>query len=414
MSIFNSLGSNYSLSFSLLALRQLFFPNRQSLEKLKNILQKKFEGQVKLVWKGRDAIELCLTSYGIAKGDKVLTQAVTCYSIEEAILRVGAEVVYADVAPKQIGINSSQLKKILKANPKVKAIIIQHTLGYPNDIASIAKLCQENDILLIEDLAQSLGGKDKTGLALGSRADAIILSFGRDKIVDGISGGAVVFKKKVKKQIKIPFALPSTQAKQTLQAKKLIIKDLIYPFLTWLIRKTYNFGLGKALHFLSKKMGLFYSPIYSHHRHFLTLPAYYAPLILQSLKHLEAEIKHRRAIAHYYYNRLSQIKKIVIPVNQEQISRSTNLRFPLLITQPHNLIKFLQKKKIFLADRWYRRVVDAGTTQQKSIYQDKFCPEAEKVAGQLFNLPTHREISCKRAKLILDAILDWLKTTKAK
>ncbi len=412
MSIFNSLGSNYTFSFSLLALKQLLVPNRQHLKHLEKKLSNKFGNQVKLVWKGRDAIELCLASYGIGQGDQVLTQALTCYSVEEAVKRTGAEVVYTDVEPKQVRLDFNQFKQTVSNHPDIKAVVVQHTLGYPDQVGRIADFCQQEDILLIEDLAQSLGGEDYSLEELGKRADALILSFGRDKIVDGISGGAVVFRKPVEQDLEVPFALPSSKPKQVRRARKVINKDLFYPFITWLIRKTYCLGLGKLIHYLAQKLGWFYSPVKSNHQHYCSLPAYYAPLIEQSYTQLESNIAHRRKLAHYYLNQLSQLDSVELIVDREQVSRGTNLRLPILVEDPVSLIKFLKKRGIHLSDCWYKQAVDAGSTNQESVYGSGTCPEAEQVAQKIINLPTHQGVDISLAEQISVAIKKWDQNSK--
>jgi dTDP-4-amino-4,6-dideoxygalactose transaminase len=412
MSIFNSLGSNYSFSFSLLALKQLLAPNRQHLKHLEEKLSNKFDDQVKLVWKGRDAIELCLASYGIGQGDQVLTQALTCHSVEEAVKRTGAEVVYTDVEPNQVRLDFDQFKQTVSNHSDIKAVIVQHTLGYPDQVGRISDFCQQQDILLIEDLAQSLGGEDYSLEKLGSRADALILSFGRDKIVDGISGGAVVFRKPVEQNLEIPFALPSSKPKQVRRARKIINQDLFYPVLTWLIRKTYGLGLGQLIHYMAQKLGWFYSPVKSNHQHYCSLPAYYAPLIEQSYDQLERNINHRRKLAHYYLNQLSQLESVELMVDREQVSRGTNLRLPILVENPASLIKFLKKRGIYLSDRWYKQAVDAGSTNQDSVYQANSCPQAEQVAQKIINLPTHQEVNLSQAEQISASIKNWAEDFK--
>src|SRR5690606_31002986 len=94
-------------------------------------------------------------------------------------------------------LNIETLEKALKQNPKAKALIVQHTLGYPADIEAIASWCKKNKLVLIEDLAHSAFGQLEDGRLLGSFGDAIAFSFGRDKVIDSISGGAVCFKKDV-------------------------------------------------------------------------------------------------------------------------------------------------------------------------------------------------------------------------
>src|SRR5258708_4589440 len=100
--IFNSLGSNYTFDFAMLAFTQIFVADNMQLEKLKKNLNERYHGATTLVFKGRDAIELALHAHHIGAGDVVLTQAFTCCAIEEAIVRAGATPTYIDLEKEML------------------------------------------------------------------------------------------------------------------------------------------------------------------------------------------------------------------------------------------------------------------------------------------------------------------------
>lgn len=410
--IFNSLGSNYDRTDIWLSLKQLVWPNRRLKFKLKKKLEDKFDGKVKLLFSGRDAIEYLLKAYDIGKGDDVLTQAFSCSSVEEAILRVEARPVYFDLKKDQLQTSLKQVKKAYKLSQNAKAVILQHTLGYADEVGQIKHFCDENDLLLIEDLAQAVGAVDQARTALGAAADAVILSFGKDKILDGITGGAAIFKTNLKKQPKIPdwFALP-----RDLSNKRLVVKLLIYPCLTRKIRLTYSFGLGKVLHRLAKKLKIIWTPIVSPHKHYQSYPAYFAPFVIKRLNQLEQQLSHRRKIAHYYFNQLKDCPQLSLPITQKDISHGTNLRFPLQLEKARqdnrelsNLINHLAKNQVYISDRWYRQPVDSGSVDFSSQYQPGSCPQAEVFSRSLLNLPTHRSIKIKQAEKITNLIMNWI------
>ena len=65
MNIFNSLGSNYDWRF---VLKALLAKNKESYSaNLKNLLEKKYNGEVLLAYKGRQAIELTLEILNLPK-----------------------------------------------------------------------------------------------------------------------------------------------------------------------------------------------------------------------------------------------------------------------------------------------------------------------------------------------------------
>lgn len=397
--IFNSLGSNYTVGFVLTALQQILLIDKSTLSKLKARLKRRFRGDVQLVYKGRDAIELILQAYQIGPGDEVLTQAFTCYAIEEAIQRVGAKTVYVDIAPNKFNPSVKNLKKSFSKTKQAKAVIIQHSLGHSAGTKEIKEWCQQHKLILIEDLAQSLGGTDSYGKPLGLHADALVLSFGRDKVVDAVAGGAAIFKTQPKIKLE-----PSKQY----VSKGLIIRDLLYPLWTWIIRNTYQFGLGKGLHYLLTKLKLMTNPIQSPTNKLATMPVEFAALVHYQLDSLSQQLEHRRSIAALYQKNIKKRKKIKSTTTTPDIEIGTNLRFALYVSQPSRLLNWLAVKNIYLSDRWYCQPVDCGRSHCKSNYRSDSCPEAESRALNIVNLPTHHLITKQRALRIIDTINDWL------
>ncbi|MFH2118731.1 MAG: DegT/DnrJ/EryC1/StrS family aminotransferase, partial [Candidatus Paceibacterota bacterium] len=147
-----SLGAHYSFRFVLLSIRLFwqtligsFFSNKSStatINQLKKQLADKFNGQVVLTYKGRDAIQVALTSHSFVKSnDIILTQAFTCYAIEEAIIRAGAKPGFVDVGKGQVNLAVETLQRGFERydqeNQRVRAVIVQHSLGHPAEIAKI-------------------------------------------------------------------------------------------------------------------------------------------------------------------------------------------------------------------------------------------------------------------------------------
>ncbi len=396
--IFNSLGSNYSLGYALLALKQLVWPNKLYLSLVKQKLTKIFQldstlaQQLKLVYKGRDAIEVALKSFAIGAGNIVLTQAFCCSSIEEAVQRTQAKVEYLDLGSNQVGLSITALETTLARKPQVKALIVQNIFGYSQAWSKIKQICQKHQVLLIQDLAQALGavGKEQK-IRSQEAADVIILSFGRDKIADAIAGGGIIFIKQPLKSVKIPGCY---------QLKTQIIKDMFYPGLTWLIRNTYLIGLGKLIHYLAKKSQLLTSPVISQTSQACRLPVYYAQLILHSLNKLDQELNHRQKIAQIYFSSLEGVPGLEILVQPNQIQTGANLRFPVATNRISQLLQFLQTQQIYLTDRWYKAPVDCGSHQCQTSYQAGSCPKAEQLAKKIINLPTHRQIKPAKAQQI--------------
>jgi dTDP-4-amino-4,6-dideoxygalactose transaminase len=376
---------------------------RSSLEQLKTKLTKQFAGQVVLTYKGRDAIELALIAHGLTQiNDVILTQAFSCYAIEEAIRRAGATAGYVDVGTNQLNLTVQFLEKARRqykqAGQNPRAVIIQHSLGHPAEVTKIAAWCKKHQLVLIEDLAQSYGAA--AGRPLGSWADTIILSFGRDKVVDAISGGAVIFHSN-KPQLP-PLADPR---------KTMLLKDLAYPFWTWKIRATYSFGLGKIVHKVLTLLKLMTNPTHSPTQQATALPASLAKLALLQLRNLDQVREHRQQIAALYLKSLANtpLRLLTQPADLDQASL---LRFAATTDQPLALLNFLKHHQVHLTDRWYRLPVDCGKLNCPTTYQSGSCPNAEQLASTIINLPTHQKITPKDAEKIINLIKKYFANTK--
>lgn len=187
MTIFNSLGSNYNFNF---VLKTLLSNGKTS--GLKSFLEKKYQGKTTLVYKGREALELGLKSLNLPKGSCVAITGFTCFAVYEAIKKSNLDVEYLDIEKGELNFSGVSLETAIKKNPYIKAVIIQNTLGFPCDIENISKICKEKKLVLIEDLAHSIGTKYKNGKEAGMVGDFVVLSFSQDKVIDAVSGGALI------------------------------------------------------------------------------------------------------------------------------------------------------------------------------------------------------------------------------
>lgn len=416
--IFNSLGSNYTPE--LIALASQFQPHPtkdQSAvsKKLTERLGNHFGGETLLTYKGRDAIELALKPLAeLNMQQGVLTQGLACHAIEEGILRAGLIPIYVDLEANTLcpSVKTLELgmRRAKELGVTVTAVFLQHTLGYSNPVSEIATFCQNNRLILIEDLAQSFGAADSSGVELGTFADVVVCSFGRDKVLDAVSGGAVIYKESYWEKVGGESKTWIAQHQPTEEPPAAAVrKELQYPALTDFIRRTHQIGIGKLLFKLAKMFGLLTSPISTPVEHPTLLPAGYSRLVLWQLDHLEEQLKHRRQIAEIYLQLLKPLQEAVCLVDPAQLNTDIHLRVPLLFSSPEMMRKVIAEctaQNIHITDRWYRTVVDSGSLNYSTLYQLGDCPNAEAVAARLLNLPTHLKISAGDAERVAQVIID--------
>ena len=100
---------------------------------------------------GTDALVLALEAMGIGRGDEVICPSFTFYATAEAIARVGATPVFADIDPVTLNLDPADVAD--RISPQTRAIMPVHLFGRPAPLAELAEL----GLPLIEDAAQAFG-----------------------------------------------------------------------------------------------------------------------------------------------------------------------------------------------------------------------------------------------------------------
>ena len=138
---------------------------------------------------GTSALHAALLAYGISQGDEVIVPSFTFIATANAPLFVGARPIFADIEEAAYGLDPNDV--IRKITPKTKAIIPVHYGGCPCSIGELKEIADENNLLLVEDAAESIGAV-VDGKKVGTFGDCAVLSFCSNKIITTGEGGAVV------------------------------------------------------------------------------------------------------------------------------------------------------------------------------------------------------------------------------
>ncbi len=277
----------------------------------------------------------------------------------------------------------SELEK--KITDKTKVIIVQHTFGIPADIDAVMKLARENGIKVIEDCAHGIWK------GMGTSGDAAIYSFGVEKVISSVRGGALYLKAK-----KIDYLLPHLPL-------GVIMKHLLHPIF-FSIGKTFYRTFGKALLYFSKKSGLTAKIIEQKEKKGKKVqwfparfPNALAYLAYNQLDLLDEFNTHRKVISSYYSGQLTGLNK----VSGENL---TLLRYPVRSVERGKIMNRAKNNGVFLGN-WYDSVVAPGDTDlSETGYIEGSCPRAEKLSKEIVNLPTGREVSLEMARKIVSFI----------
>lgn len=118
---------------------------------------------------GTDALQIALMGLGLQPGDEVITPSFTYIATVEVVGLLRLRPVFVDVDKDTFNMNTESLRQAITSN--TKAIIPVHLYGQCANMEEILAIAKEQNIAVIEDNAQALGGdytfsdghKQKTG-----------------------------------------------------------------------------------------------------------------------------------------------------------------------------------------------------------------------------------------------------------
>jgi len=139
------------------------------------------------VTSGTAALFVSYRALGLSRNDKIIVPAYTWISTPLAAVYCDAKIVIVDI-DESLNMDPEVLDEVIRED--VKIIVPVHMRGAPADIESIVKIAKENDVKVVEDVAQSCGGSFK-GKMLGSWGDMGCFSFQLNKNITAGEGGAV-------------------------------------------------------------------------------------------------------------------------------------------------------------------------------------------------------------------------------
>jgi dTDP-4-amino-4,6-dideoxygalactose transaminase len=102
---------------------------------------------------GTDSLYIIMKMLGIGFGDEVITVANSWISSSETITQTGARPVFVDIHPDYYSLDETKLET--KITPRTKALIAVHLQGQSCAMDTLASICENHRLHLIEDCAQA-------------------------------------------------------------------------------------------------------------------------------------------------------------------------------------------------------------------------------------------------------------------
>ncbi len=138
---------------------------------------------------GTDALILALEGLGIGSGDEVITTPFTFVATAESISLVGARPVFVDIEADTYNIDSALIEAAV--TERTKAIMPVHIFGQAAEMDRILEIARENQLRVVEDACQAIGGSYK-GRPVGSLGDAAAFSFFPSKNLGCAGDGGIL------------------------------------------------------------------------------------------------------------------------------------------------------------------------------------------------------------------------------
>lgn len=139
---------------------------------------------------GTDGLQIAMMALGLKPGDEVIVPVFTYVATAEVIALLQLKPVFIDVEPDTFNLDVKKLKAVLTS--KTKAIVPVHLYGQIADMDSINAFADENNLYVIEDLAQAIGAQYK-GKKAGNLGHIGVTSFFPSKNLGCFGDGGAIF-----------------------------------------------------------------------------------------------------------------------------------------------------------------------------------------------------------------------------
>ena len=324
------------------------------------------------VCNGTAALHCACIAAGIGPGDEVITTPLTFAASANCVLYCGGTPVFADINPETYNIDPESIRAHI--TEKTKAVIAVDFTGQAVQHKEIRALCDEYNLVFIEDAAHSIATK-YDGKQVGSLADLTCFSFHPVKTITGGEGGAVLtnddeYYKKV--------VLAHTHG---ITHDEILMEDAPHegPWYYEQIMLGYNFRITD----------------------------FQAALIVSQMKKLDQFAARRKEIVNKYNEAFAQIPEIIV---QKEISESDTCR--------HLYIIRLNLEKLACTRREFFDALSAENVQcqihyvpvywfpyYKHLgYEKGLCPNAEKVYGEIMSIPLYPAMTNQDVKDVVHAV----------
>ena len=321
---------------------------------------------------GTSALHASILGCGIGQGDQVIVPSFTFIATTNTPLFVGATPVFGDIEERSFGLDPIDIEK--RINEKTKAILPIHYSGGSALIKELSDIAEDHNIILIEDVAESLGAA-YNNKKVGTFGKASILSFCQNKIITTGEGGAVVTNdKELYEKLKL------IRSHGRLEEKDYFSSSDYMDYITL----GYNFRMS----------------------------AMTASLGISQFKKIDKIIEMRQGNAEYMNKSLSEIPQLNVPLPLENSTHVYQM-YTIRITAGE---KIRNKFKDYLVKNGISCKVYFDPVHLTKFFRDKFnckegdLPITEKVSKEVLSLPMFPHLKKDDMDYIIDKVKEFFKS----
>ena len=301
-----------------------------------------------------DALYFALYATGLKPKDEIFIPAFSFIASLSSVVRAGLVPVFCDINSKSFMLNLQDAEN--KITKKTKAILAVNLFGATLNKFELENFAKKNNLLLIEDAAQSLGNPHQE-FKWGSIGKASCLSFVPTKIV-GVygSGGAVL--------------TDDGAIYETVKKLRYHGKDM-------------NTGQFTCLGYNSQ------------------ISEFDAALLNYQLNFLDKIVEERNKIASIYCNELSNIPEIILP--EINSNPSSFHKFVIRVSFRDKLEKVLSEAGIQTM-KHFSYTLDEANFLKEFSHKAENIKIAQQIKNQVLSLPIYPELTEQEIRFVCASI----------
>jgi len=314
---------------------------------------------------GTSALHAALLAHNIGNGDEVVVPSFSFIYTANSVIFVQAKPVFADIEEQNYGLDPQSISNKITKN--TKAVMPMDYAGQSCKIFEIKEIIQDQNILLIEDAAESLGASVK-GKKVGSVSDSAIFSFTGNKTLTTGEGGAIV-----------------TNSDEIYEKLKLLRSH----------------GRVDKTNYFDNPLDPNYIDIGYNWR----MPSLIAALGISQLAKFDKIIKMRQEHAQYLNQRLAKHSEIQTPKPSDYSDHVYQMYTIRLENKKirDSMKEFLLKKKIF-CKVYFNPIHLTGYYRSKFGLGIGMLPITEKISEQILTLPLFPSMTSEEKTFLVDSI----------